>query len=61
MAFSIHWKIIFKSLRAGTVYTANVWKDGTLPSGYPLKLKGSEEPFTTDEDDDEDMFAPIRT
>ena len=61
MAFSIHWKIIFKSLRAGTAYTANVWRDGTLPSGYPLKLKGSEEPFTTDEDDDEDMFAPIRT
>lgn len=61
MAFSIHWKIIFKSLRAGTVYTVNIWKDGTLPSGYPLKLKGGEEPFTTDEDDDEDMFAPIRT
>ena len=60
MAFNIHWKILFKSLRAGTVYTVNVWKDGSLPSGYPLTLKGAAEPMTTDEDADEDMFCPVR-
>ena len=60
MAFNIHWKILFKSLRAGTVYTVNIWKDGTLPSGYPLTLKGAAEPMTTDEDADEDMFCPVR-
>lgn len=60
MAFNIHWKILFKSLRAGTVYTVNIWKDGTLPSGYPLTLKGGAEPMTTDEDADEDMFCPVR-
>ena len=60
MAFNIHWKILFKSLRAGTVYTVNIWKDGSLPSGYPLTLKGGAEPMTTDEDADEDMFCPVR-
>ena len=61
MAFNIHWKIPFKSLRTGTLYTVNIWKDGTLPSGYPLKLNGGAQPFTTQEDDSEDMFTPIRT
>ena len=61
MAFNIHWKIPFKSLRTGTLYTVNIWKDGTLPSGYPLTLKGGAQPFTTQEDDNDDMFTPIRT
>lgn len=61
MAFNIFWKIKFKSLRAGTDYTVNIWKDGSLPSGYPLTLKGGAQPFTTQEDDDDDMFAPVRT
>ena len=61
MAFQIFYKIPFKSLRSGTVYTVNIYKDATLPSGYPLTLKGAAEPFTTDEDSDEDMFTPIRT
>lgn len=61
MAYNIHWKIVFKSLRAGTVYTVNIYKDGTLPTGYPLKLKGAAQPFTTDEDANEDEFTPIRT
>ena len=61
MAFAIHWKIIFKSLREGETYTVNIWKDGTLPTGYPLTLKGGAQPFETQEDDDEDMFAPMRT
>lgn len=61
MAFQIFWKIKFKSLRAGTDYTVNIYKDGTLPSGYPLTLKGGAQPFVTEEDDSEDMFTPIRT
>ena len=61
MAYNIHWKIPFMSLRSGKVYTINIYKDGTLPSGYPLTLKGGAEPFTTDEDASDDEFAPIRT
>ena len=61
MAFQIHWKIPFKSLRADTDYCVNIYKDGTLPSGYPLILDGGSHPFTTQEDDNEDMFTPIRT
>ena len=61
MAFQVFWKIKFKSLRAGTDYCVNIYKDGTLPSGYPLTLKGGANPFTTEEDSDDDMFTPIRT
>lgn len=61
MAYQIHWKIQFKSLRSGTNYTANIYKDGTLPSGYPLTLKGGASPFVTDEDNSEDQFIPVRT
>ena len=61
MAYNIHWKIPFTSLRSGKVYTVNIYKDGTVPSGYPLTLKGGAEPFTTDEDASDDEFAPIRT
>ena len=59
--FNIHWKIPFMSLRAGTLYTVNIYKDGALPSGYPLTLKGAAQPFVTQEDDDEDQFIAIRT
>lgn len=61
MAFNVHWKIFFKSLRAGSDYCVNIYKDGTLPSGYPLTLKGGAQPFVTEEDSDDDMFTPIRT
>lgn len=61
MAYAIHWKIPFKSLRSGTVYTVEVYKDGTPPSGYPLTLQAGAEPFTTDEDASDDQFTPIRT
>ena len=56
---AIHWKIQFKSLRAGTDYTVNIY-DGNY-SGNPIPLKGGAEPFVTQEDDDEDMFLPVRT
>ena len=58
MAYNIFWKIPFMSLRSGVVYTINIYKDGTLPSGYPLTLKGGAEPFTTDEDASEMSLHP---
>ena len=56
---AIHWQVKFKSLRAGTDYTVNIY-DANY-SGNPIPLKGGAEPFVTQEDDDEDMFLPVRT
>lgn len=56
---AIHWQIPFKSLRAGTDYTVNVYQSGY--SGSAVVLKGGAEPFSTQEDDSDDMFTPIRT
>lgn len=56
---AIHWKIPFKSLRSGTVYTVNIYDSSY--SGNPVTLKGGPNPFETQEDDDTDQFAPIRT
>ena len=56
---AIHWKILFKSLRAGTDYTVNI-HDSSY-SGSPVILKGGADPFVTQEDDSDDMFVPIRT
>lgn len=56
---AIHWQIKFKSLRAGTVYTANVYDDNF--TGTPVQLVGASAPFETEEDTSNDMFAPIRT
>ena len=56
---AIHWQIKFKSLRAGTDYTVNIYD--AAYSGNPIPLKGGAEPFVTQEDDDEDMFLPVRT
>ena len=52
-----NYTITFKSLRAGTTYVVNIG-GGT---GTPVPLMGGSQPFTTQEDDDEDMFTPIRT
>ena len=52
-----NYTVQFKSLRAGTVYTVNVG-GGT---GTAIALKGGSQPFTTQEDTDEDIFTPIRT
>lgn len=47
------------SLRTGTTYTVNIY-DATY-SGSPVVLRGAAQPFTTQEDSDEDMFIPIRS
>lgn len=56
---AIHWKIPFKSRRSGTVYTVNIY-DANF-SGTAVVLKPGASPFSTQEDDDEDMFKPVRT
>ena len=56
---AIHWKIPFKSLRTGTLYTVNIY-DASF-SGTAVVLKGGASPFSTEENEDEDQFAPIRT
>ena len=55
---NIKWQIPFVSL-SGTAYTINVY-DANY-SGSPIILEGGAQPFTTDEDGDDDPFAPIRT
>lgn len=60
MAFYKHYIIPFMSLRQGTSYTVNVYKDGA-PSGGVKTVDGAADPFTTEEDDDEDIFTPMRT
>lgn len=56
---AIHWQIHFKSLRVGALATVNIY-DADY-TGDPIPLKGGAEPFVTQEDDDEDMFTPVRT
>ena len=57
---AIHnYSISFKSLRSNTSYPYVLEIGGG--SGAFIPLKGGEQPFTTQEDDDEDQFAPIRT
>lgn len=56
---AIHWQIKFKSLRANELYTVNIYDDNY--SGQPVQLIGAAQPFTTQESDDTDMFATVRT
>ena len=56
---AIHWQIHFKSLRVGALATVNIY-DADY-TGDPIPLKGGAEPFVTQEDDDEDIFTPVRT
>ena len=56
---AVHWTISFKSLRAQTVYTASVYDSSYSGSAIPL-IPG-DEPFTTEEDNDDDPFKPLRT
>ena len=52
-----NYTISFKSLRSGYLYTVSIGGG----SGNAIPLKGAAQPFTTQEDDDDDMFTPIRT
>lgn len=52
-----NYKILFKGLRSGIDYTLTIGGE----SGTAVRLYGSPQPFTTDEDKDEDIFTPMRT
>ena len=52
-----NYSITFMSLRAGTVYQLYIGGG----SGTAVALKGGAQPFTTQEDDSDDQFTPIRT
>lgn len=57
MAAQHNYTITFKSLRASNVYTLTIGGS----SGTTIPLKGGAHPFTTQEDDTDDMFTPVRT
>lgn len=57
MAWNTRWQVQFKSLR-GTTYTVNISEQGW--TGGVTQLTPSDQPFTTQEDDDDDIFKPIR-
>ena len=57
---AIHWQVKFKSLRAKELFTVNIY-DADYTGSTPVQLKGGERPFVTQEDDDDDMFQPVRT
>ena len=56
---AIHWQVKFRSLRANTLYTVNIYDSSY--SGTPVQLIGAAQPFETQEDDSDDMFMPVRT
>lgn len=56
---AIHWQVKFKSLRADTLYTVNIYDSNY--SGSPVQLTGAASPFVTQEDNNEDWFLPVRT
>ena len=52
-----NYSVSFKSLRTGTIYTINIG-GGT---GAAIPLTGGAQPFTTQENSEEDQFLPVRT
>lgn len=55
--WNIHWQCCFRSLN-GTQYAVNIYEQNY--TGSIIQLTGSAEPFVTQEDDDDDIFMPIR-
>lgn len=58
MAWNIHWQCCFSSVE-GEQYAVNIYEEDY--DGNVVQLTGAENPFTTSEDDDTDIFTPIRT
>ena len=56
---AIHWQIKFRSLRNEILYTANIYDD-SYTGTTPVQLTGAAVPFETQEDDNDDMFEPVR-
>ena len=57
MSKQVRWQVPFVS-RLGTAYRVDIYDEGY--TGTPVQLIGGTSPFTTDEDDSDDYFAPIR-
>lgn len=57
MAWNIHWQCCFKSF-SGTQYAVNIYEQNY--SGSIVQLTGAAEPFVTQEDDNDDIYVPIR-
>ena len=57
MAWNIHWQCCFQS-RTGTQYAVNIYERDYI--GDVVQLTGAEEPFVTQEEDDNDIFLAIR-
>lgn len=55
----VRWTSSFVSLRDGLTYTVDVYDDSF--NGTPTPLIGAADPFVTQEDDDENIFTPVRT
>ena len=56
---AIHWQIKFRSLRAQTLYTVNVYDNSYTDD--PVQLTGATNPFETQEDNSDDLFQSVRT
>ena len=57
MAWNIHWQCCFQSF-GGTQYAVNIYEQNY--TGSIVQLTGAAEPFVTQEDDNDDIFTPIR-
>lgn len=57
MSKQIRWQVPFVS-RIKTAYRVDIYDEGY--TGSPVQLLGGTSPFTTDEDDSDDYFAPVR-
>lgn len=58
MAWTEHYIVPFKS-KDGTDYAVKIYEQDY--AGSVVTLTPSDEPFTTQEDDDDDVFTPVRT
>ena len=57
MAWNIHWQVPFMS-KNGVSYLVNIHEQDY--TGSIVTLTGAAQPFTTQEDDNDDIFMPIR-
>ena len=58
MSKAIKWQIPFASL-SGTLYRLDIYAEGY--TGDPIQLMAGDNPFTTDEDNSENFFTPVRS
>lgn len=58
MSKAVRWQVPFAA-HDGTKYRVDIYDEGY--TGSPVELTAGETPFTTDEDDSDDFFAPVRT